>query len=87
MDQGRNLRPERRRTRGCGRDALHGKQIPAVADPAFPVARVRYAPVMAGYQHHMPVQPANWRELNRRVAPPGALPPDNPRPQRQERRR
>lgn len=71
---------------GCGADALREAAMPPAADPAARVARARYAPVMAGYQHHQPVAPANWQELNRSVAPKGAFPPAQTSPIRRERR-
>ncbi|MBM3607527.1 MAG: hypothetical protein FJX29_03600 [Alphaproteobacteria bacterium] len=61
--------------------------MPPASDPSARVAKARYAPVMAGYQHYQPVAPANWQELNRRVAPPGAFPQPQTNPSRRERRR
>lgn len=48
------------------------------ADPGDPRARAARAPgaaVMSGFTPYRPVGPGDWRDLNRRVAPPGALPP------------
>lgn len=71
---------------GCGADVLRDAALPPASDPSVRVAKARYTPVMAGYQHYQPVAPANWQELNRRVAPPGAFPPDQTSPVRRERR-
>ena len=71
---------------GCGADGLREGALPPAALASSPAPKARYAPVMAGYQHHQPVAPVNWQELNRRVAPPGALPPAQTGPARRERR-
>lgn len=39
------------------------------ADPAAPSAPVRYTAVAAGTVSYSPVQPLDWGEVNRRVAP------------------
>jgi hypothetical protein len=45
----------------------------APADPAVGVRTPRYAAVTAGVRNYNVVEPLDWRELNRRVAP-GANP-------------
>jgi hypothetical protein len=41
----------------------------AAADPSMPGRIPRYATVTAGVKDYRPVDPRNWRELNREVAP------------------
>lgn len=39
------------------------------ADPAAPSARATYSAVAAGTVSYRPVQPLDWGDVNRRVAP------------------
>lgn len=41
----------------------------APADPIQPVRALRYATVGAGIRSYRPVDPKDWRELNRSVGP------------------
>jgi hypothetical protein len=40
------------------------------ANPSAPAARTSYLSVTSGYRHYTPVAAGDWRQLNRRVAPP-----------------
>ena len=44
------------------------------ADASAPVRAAQAGDVTAGFQPYRPVEPADWQELNRRVAPGGAPP-------------
>lgn len=39
------------------------------ADPALGIRQTRYRPVVADYNHRVPVDPENWRRLNERLSP------------------
>lgn len=59
---------------------------PMPDDPAIH-GRSRYQSIMAGTKSYRPVVPLPWGEINRRVAPPGTLPPDGkqePMPQNEK---
>jgi hypothetical protein len=57
--------------------ALHA--LPEAADPHAPVPRPQYQPVIKGYLPFRPVDPADWRNANDRVAPkPKTEQRDNP---------
>ncbi len=43
--------------------------LAAPADPSLDTRSPGYAPVTAGVRSYDVVEPADWRELNRRVAP------------------
>lgn len=45
------------------------------ADPALGIRAPRYATVTSGVQRFDVVEPSDWRELNRQVAPGGAPSP------------
>jgi hypothetical protein len=48
------------------------------ADASSPVPRLQYESVLAGTRSYRPVEPMPWGDVNRRVAPPGALAPPAP---------
>lgn len=48
-------------------DVPIGKHDPA--NPHAPVRAARYFDALSGFQPHRPVEPVDWRELNRRVTP------------------
>lgn len=41
-------------------------------------SRYSYEAIYKGTRSYRPVDPMPWGDVNRRVAPPGALPPDTP---------
>jgi hypothetical protein len=45
------------------------------ADPQAPSPAAPYRSIFAGTKSYRPVEPLPWDDVNRRVAPPGALPP------------
>jgi len=43
------------------------------SDPDQEIAAAAYRPVLGDYQPRRPAEPQNWQQLNRRVAPDGAV--------------
>ncbi|PIO45028.1 hypothetical protein [Phyllobacterium zundukense] len=41
------------------------------ANPSFSTASGHYRSVLGSYQHREPVDPKNWRQLNKDLAPKG----------------
>ncbi len=39
------------------------------SDPALGIRDVHYHPVVADYEHRVPVEPQNWRQQNERLSP------------------
>ena len=68
-DPTRGTRPRPGRLRA----PQHPSYLVAPADPAVGVRPPGYASVTAGVRNYNVVEPLDWRELNRRVAP-GAAP-------------
>jgi hypothetical protein len=50
------------------------------ADPTAPVPASGYRSITSGTKSYRPVEPLPWGDVNRRVAPPGALPTPMPPP-------
>ena len=48
-------------------DVPAGKHAPA--NPNAPVKATHYSGTLSGFQPHWPVEPLDWKELNRRVTP------------------
>lgn len=42
-----------------------------VTDPTVATRPIQYRSVVTGYESRRPVEPEDWRELNRRVGPQG----------------
>ncbi len=54
---------------------------PVPADPVK-VRPLQYESIARGTQSYRPIEPMAWGDVNRRVAPPGALPGGPPAPQK-----
>jgi hypothetical protein len=55
------------------------------ADPQAPSPAAPYRSILSGTKSYRPVEPLPWGDVNRRVAPPGALPPPASEPGSQQR--
>ncbi len=51
-------------------------------DETVKVRPLRYESITRGTQNYRPIEPMPWGDVNRRVAPPGALPGGPPAPQK-----
>ncbi|OYW53706.1 MAG: hypothetical protein B7Y80_15530 [Hyphomicrobium sp. 32-62-53] len=56
-------------------------QAGPMPDEPVPVPAQPYRSIAAGIKSYRPVEPQPWGEINRQVAPPGALPADRQPPQ------
>ena len=65
---------------GAGDRASDWPHAGPMPDQPVRVKPLRYAPITAGSQSYRPVEPMAWGDVNRRVAPPGALPGGPPAP-------
>lgn len=55
-------------------------QAGPMPDEPVPVPAQTYRSVATGLKSYRPVEPRPWGEINRQMAPPGALPPDGQPP-------
>lgn len=59
---------------GTGVAAQSWPHAGPMPDDPVKVRPLRYESITQGTQNYRPVEPMGWDEVNRRVAPPGALP-------------
>jgi hypothetical protein len=55
-------------------------QVGPMPDEPVPVPAQPYRSIAAGIKSYRPVEPRPWGQINRQVAPSGALPPDQQQP-------